>query len=1733
REAEAPLVEESALPGLPLLPSQQTFVVQRRFFPEMAGNVLIAVRTEGEPIDPERLQRALDLVVARHPALGSVCRPVQGRWRQLMGEARPLVQLVEVVDPVNLANEVFDLERGPLERAITDGRQVVLNGHHSVIDAWSQRNALEDLLEAYVALGEGRDPAWAPLRAGWPEASAALSRAETGDLSWWTRRYADGVPPLHLPWRAPVDAPNAGGVEALPQRFSAAETEALEAACRAAGLTLPALVLAAYLRALFAHSGQHELTVRVAHGRREVRVPDVDRLVGNFADSLPVRVRLEVEEPLLAAAARVQAELAAVAPHAAASSMALASVAERSPAGPVGLTPAGFTFPKLPAPERVGPLELFDPVGLTGAGFTRVALIAWVFRGALSLSWTFARSHLDPETVARLAASLREALAELLAPAAPPPDTLHGRILLCCEAHPERLAVGSMRYGTLARRSAALAARLSGPRVAVLAGPSEQAVVGVLAALRSGAAYVPLDPRWPDARARQVLEVSRPSALLAPPALLARARVLAPELPVLPIGEEEAEAGPNRPAELAYIMFTSGSTGRPKGVVVRHAACLTWLGWVLRVFDVTEADRFAYTASLSYGGSLRQIFAPLLRGARCVPVPPEVLRDPDALVDTLTEAGVTVWNSVPSHLGFLMDAAERRGAAFEALRWVLVGGEAVPADLVRRWRRGFGHLPARLANLYGSTETIVNATAYEVVREPEPGQAMVPIGWSRAGVETLLLDEVDGVGEIVVRGAIAEGYFDDPEQTARAFVEHPTLGRIYRTGDLARRGPDGALTYLGRADSQVQVHGNRVELLEVEHALVNHPAVRHALVLHVRDRLVAQVEVSAPPGDLRPWLAARLPDYMVPARVEVVERLPRSAVGKLDRRAAQAGLELAPEAPAREEGILQDPLQARIAEIWKAVLELPSLPGPEEEFFALGGDSIRALEVLDQLRPHLRAEPRPMALYVHRSLRALSAELGRLEAEASPVERALAAEPAPRADSEPAPRADSDSEPAPRAEGDPGQPRVPSRRGPEPLSEVQRGFFAAHQARPEQPPVWCAMLPLEGPLDLEALRAALAELQRLHPQLRTRFFQGPRGPLQQELSPDEVPAPWLQLDDLSALPEALRARALEQRWEEEAAARFTLDQPPLYRLRLCRMGPEDHRLILSAHHLISDAWSAWVMASELLQLHAGVGLRPPQARYLELARPGHDEPWWRGYLAGLSQRPGPLGEAPRSAELSLESAIWSDLQQVARRESASPFQLVLAALAATLMELLGTEDLVVATALTGRRSGRGEAARVVGAFARGLPVRVQGPPSLARVGEAFAQAAAHSEASALSMAGGLGAEAPAILGRFFLSWLDPSAVPAPDTDLRLRMHEGRYRFAAESTRTELMVGALAAEGLHVNLHGGALVERVAPALERRLRDMARPAQRIPDAALLIYAPPGVRLPLTEPTVVETVDAPHGRTELVLLPLSADQLTDVELWPLVRAGAAATRAPVIALAGMLPALTGLGTRPLPGKQLTTGHAATIAAMLLNLERLLRETGEDWRSLSVGVLGYGAIGRGVLALARDRLGEPGALRIQDPSWPDSQALAGCRLILGATSGGVALDVAALPAGTMVLDDSFPRAFDEAAALERMRTRGDVLLLGGGTLDVGPLSRGSPFPQAEAARAGRITEWLPGCQAEALLLARRPELGPTVGPVGLERARAVLAAVEALGWTAPPLHLGPWRAPVEGWPKRSAAP
>ncbi|MDE2119255.1 MAG: amino acid adenylation domain-containing protein, partial [Betaproteobacteria bacterium] len=915
------------------------------------------------------------------------------------------------------------------------------------------------------------------------------------------------------------------------------------------------------------------------------------------------------------------------------------------------------------------------------------------------------------------------------------PERIAQQALRCPDAVALRFRGRELSYrdlDLLARRWAAVLRRHgAGPETAVaMCLPRCFAeVVGLLAILYSGAAFVPLDPEHPEQRLRDMLEDVRPRAVLTTPATRDKLRRAAgPTTPVLALrddggGDGDEQHGvqpmpgplePTREQQLAYILFTSGSTGRPKGVQIEHRGLSNHVAWVLATLRATSGDVFLQSGSAAFDGSLWSFFAPLCCGARMVLAAPEEQADPRLLEALMRAEQVSIAKFVPSTLRLLLEHA--RPGSGHALRQLACGGEVLDATLAARVFRTFPD--ACLHNFYGPTEASVVSTAMQVTpRDLE--QATLSIGRPVPGMRAYVLDEamrplpVGAVGELFVAGiGLARGYLGRPELDAQRFVELAWLPgeRLYRTGDLVRWLADGRLGFLGRGDDQVKLRGLRIELGEIEAALLALPGVRQAAALVLGSTPQEQQLtgfVAGPARDtreLRAWreqLAQRLPLYMLPSRFVFVDAFETLASGKIDRRALAAqhaaidadasGLHGLPESRAPRQGP-RSALESELLDIWRAVLGRDDIV-PEHDFFDLGGHSLHATRMVSQVRATLGIGLALREVFDKPTLRELAAE----------VERRLGA-------------------------GEAGQALPPihavERTGVLPLSFSQRRMWLEHQMDPRGAAynVYSA-LRLRGELDREALQHALDALCARHEAFRTRIvFE--HGEPHAVLDPVR-PATLRLLQPGESTATGLVAAC--------AAEPFDLERGPLHRFALACLGEREHVLLLVMHHIVTDDWSRGIVLADLERLYGlarrgeDVALPPRPIDFVDFAswqRAHVDEASQQAQLHYWTQRldgapapalPGDTARSRRDDNRGGHVALplprdWIDaVQRESVRLEATPFMLLLAVFQSMLARWCAQDDMCVAFPIANRT--RVEAEGVVGSLVNTLLMRNQVDPA--------------------------------------------------------------------------------------------------------------------------------------------------------------------------------------------------------------------------------------------------------------------------------------------------------------------------------------------------------------------------------------------------------------------------------------
>ncbi|WP_064062527.1 non-ribosomal peptide synthetase, partial [Rhodococcus gordoniae] len=874
----------------------------------------------------------------------------------------------------------------------------------------------------------------------------------------------------------------------------------------------------------------------------------------------------------------------------------------------------------------------------------------------------------------------------------------------------------SSTYGDFSERVNRLARHLIslgvGPdaRVGLAVRRSLDLLVGMYAVVAAGGAYVPIDPDQPDERNGYILDTAAPVVVLTAardgfrvpgersvPSLLVDSLDLS-ATSAEPVTDAE-RTSPLRASNTAYVIFTSGSTGRPKGVAVPHGAIVNRLRWMQHEYPLTEADRVLQKTPFTFDVSVWEFFWPLQIGARLVVAVPDGHRDPRYLASVIDRRAVTVVHFVPSMLAVFV--AEASVDQLTSLRHVFASGEALPPALAARTRALL--TDAGLHNLYGPTEAAVDVTYHEVT---DADTVSVPIGAPVWNTRVYVLDErlapvpVGVAGELYLAGVqLARGYVQRPDLTAERFVASPFGDgeRLYRTGDLVRR-PDetGELDYIGRTDFQVKLHGLRIELGEIETALLDLDEVDQAVVLVRQDQLVAYV-VPQPGATFDQAVAgaalsAQLPAYMVPATYVLLDAMPLGASGKLDRKALPD--------PVFEVRAFRAPTTSTeqvVASTYSEVLGVDRV-GLDDDFFALGGNSLIATRVVSRIGAALNATVPLRLLFEAATVEDLAA---RLEHGVS---------------------------------GGPRRPLVAGERPDRvPLSLAQQRYWFLNQfdtasSAVDNIPI---AVRLVGDLDVDALRAAARDVIARHESLRTIYPDSPDGPHQVVLPLD------------GALPELVVRDVAEAELEPEIVAfmstTFDVTAEVPVAVRIFRVSDDEHILALVVHHVSADGASVGPLTRDLMTAYVArsrgdaPAWEPLPVQYADYALwqrevlGREDDPeslaakqvaYWKQALAGLPdqldlpsdrQRPPSQSFRGESLQFTISPELHRGLQELARSKNATLFMVVNAAFATVLARLSGTRDIAIGTPIAGR--GERELDDLIGMFVNTLVFRSDVDPA--------------------------------------------------------------------------------------------------------------------------------------------------------------------------------------------------------------------------------------------------------------------------------------------------------------------------------------------------------------------------------------------------------------------------------------
>jgi amino acid adenylation domain-containing protein len=1357
-------------------PCVVSFAQQRLWFLDQlepgssAYNIPLAIRLSGS-LNVAALKQSLVEIMRRHEILRTTFsteseQPVQ-RTTPAAAFSLPESDLSDIPEEQRetkakeLATEEaslpFDLAAGPLLRATLvqldpEDHVLLLTMHHIVSDGWSLGILYRELSVLYEAYSKEDQSPLPELPIQY--ADFALWQKEwlqggvlEKQLMFW-KDHLNGVSPLELPTDRPRPSVQTfhGATHAI--EFPKGLTESLQKLSRKEGATLFMTLLAAFQSLLHRYTGQEDIVVGTPIANRNRA--EIEGLIGFFVNTLVMRTDTS-GNPVFRELLK-QVKKAALDAYAHQDLPFEKLVEELQPERDMSRNPLfqvmfalqnvpftslempGLTLDRMKIDERKAKFDLDVSLLETAEG--------------MQGSFVYNTDLFDADTIERMAGHYQRILEGIVEN----PDLRVSELPLLTDAERHQLVVEwndtkafhhkgkcihelfeeqvertpdaiavvfedqELTYRELCNKANQLAHFLRkeevGPDVIVgiCTERSLAMVVGILGILKAGGAYMPLDPTYPPERLAFMLEDAAVPVLLSQSSLLDKlpkhgGRTLCLDTLWEEIAQQghESQVSETAATHLAYIIYTSGSTGRPKGVMIPHQAIVNHMLWMQSRFPLNGSDCVLQKTPFSFDASVWEFYAPLLVGGRLAIAKPNGHQDALYMSETITRHQVSVLQLVPTLLRILVESPEFKTC--RSLRRVFCGGEVLTKDLSRKF---FETLDAELNNLYGPTEVTIDSIFFTVPRDHQSDS--IPIGRPVTNTHAYVLDSycqpvpIGVTGELHLGGVqLARGYLNRPELTSARFI--PNLfsnepgARLYKTGDLARYLSDGNIEFLGRIDHQVKLRGFRIELGEIEAVLGQHPFVKEAIVIvredqHANKRLVAYVvsreQATLGTNELRDFLKEKLPGYMVPSAFVVLDSLPLTPNGKVDRRALPDPRSERPDS-GKEFVSPRTLIEELLAGFWCDVLGLKEV-GIHDNFFELGGHSLLATQVMSRLRNAFHVEIPLRRLFERPTIAGLAKEIKEIQG---------------------------------TGEQPSGQMTPVSREKDLSLSFAQERLWFIDQLEPGSSAYNIPLaLRLSGHLLVTALEQSFCEILRRHEVLRTTFIIENDEPLQRIAADAAFTLPFI---DLSALPEEQKEAKARELAKDEASRPFDLSTGPLLRSTLLQLDSEEHVLLVTMHHIISDGWSMGIFYRELSALYKAFSQGSPsplpdlplqyvdfavwQKEWLEGEVLEKQLMFWREQLNGISplelptDHPRPLVQTFHGATHTVEfpESLTEALRGLSRKEGATLFMTLLAAFQSLLHRYTGQEDIVVGTPIANRNHAEIEG--LIGFFVNTLVMR--------------------------------------------------------------------------------------------------------------------------------------------------------------------------------------------------------------------------------------------------------------------------------------------------------------------------------------------------------------------------------------------------------------------------------------------
>ncbi|MGG3439388.1 plipastatin non-ribosomal peptide synthetase PpsC [Bacillus subtilis] len=1277
-------------------------------------------------LDLERFQKSMDAVFDRYDIFRTafiyknVAKP-----RQVVLKQRHCPVHVEDISHLNEKDKEhcteafkeqdkskgFDLQTDVLMRIsilkwAPDHYVCIWSHHHILMDGWCLGIVIKDFLHIYQALGKGQFPDLPPVQPYGTYIKWLMQQDRVEAAEYWKKRLQHFEKASPLPKR--TNQMSDGTLQQITFTIPEKETSELQKIAAACGATLNTVFQALWGIMLQKFNRRDDAVFGSVISGRPSELKDVENMVGLFINTIPIRVQSDFLS-FSDLVSRMQKDMTEAEAY---SYFPLYDIQAQS-ALKQELIDHIIVFENTPTQQEIEELNQAGSFDFSVKDFemeevTNYRCSVKVIPGrTLYVRIHFHTGAYQPNMMSEIKDYLQHMISDVISDpslpvskmtlldedktwklvsqnnrtvsVSPEAPALHGLFERQAAVTPERPAIrfsgGSLTYAELDMYASRLAAHLAACSVTnesivgVLSERSPEMLIAVLAVLKAGGAYLPLDPAYPKERLSYMLKDSGASLLLTQPGCSAPSfsgETL--EVDMTSLASEKAENHEFTPADggsLAYVIYTSGSTGQPKGVAVEHRQAVSFLTGMQHQFPLSEDDIVMVKTSFSFDASVWQLFWWTLSGASAYLLPPGWEKDPALIVKATHQERITTVHFIPAMLNSFLDQAEiERLRDSTSLKRVFAGGEPLAPRTAARFA---SVLPqASLIHGYGPTEATVDAAFYVLDPEQDRDRLRIPIGKPVPGARLYVLDphlavQPSGVaGELYIAGAgVARGYLNRPALTEERFLEDPFYPgeRMYKTGDVARWLPDGNVEFLGRTDDQVKIRGYRIEPGEIEAALRSIEGVREAAVTVRTDsgepELCAYVE-GLQRNEVRAQLERLLPGYMVPAYMIEMEQWPVTPSGKLDRNALPAP---GGAADAETYTAPRNVTEMKLSQLWEDVLKNGPV-GIHDNFFDRGGHSLKATALVSRIAKEFDVQVPLKDVFAHPTVEGLATVIR--EGTDSPYEAIKPAE----------------------------------KQETYPVSSAQKRIYVLQQLEDggtgyNMP----AVLELEGKLDPERMDRAFKELIKRHESLRTSFEQDAGGDPVQRIH-DEVPF-------------TLQTTVLGARTEEEAAAAFIkpfdLSQASLFRAQIVKVSDERHLLLVDMHHIISDGVSVNILIREFGELYNNRKLPALRIQYKDYAV------WQEGFKTGdayktqgaywLKQLEGelPVLDLPSDharppvrsfagdkVSFTLDQEVASGLHKLARENGSTLYMVLLAAYTAFLSRLSGQEDIIVGSPIAGR-----------------------------------------------------------------------------------------------------------------------------------------------------------------------------------------------------------------------------------------------------------------------------------------------------------------------------------------------------------------------------------------------------------------------------------------------------------------